>query len=287
MSLHLTATPNAGPDSPGSDARVLRPTSAPTVETLFDVIQVCEISLGVVSRHQFDAWVRGPLNSLISHRGFIVWPLCGDNVRGVPALLGVETERFPLAAMSDLHIARLGLELRRQWISADRTPLSLDAVAAVADFLPRAADDTQILVHGADPVGSGTGTLFALICDAVRENSNVLFMIQLIAPYLQLAVQRLDPAAETSGWISTEVSRPRPAATGLTSREIGILECIRDGKTNAQIGAALNISPFTVKSHLQRMFRKLDVSTRTQAVALALSLKILDHGRQRAVSAKA
>jgi DNA-binding CsgD family transcriptional regulator len=42
---------------------------------------------------------------------------------------------------------------------------------------------------------------------------------------------------------------------------------VRNGKTNFEIGMILDISAFTVKNHLQRIFRKLDVVNRAQAVA--------------------
>jgi transcriptional regulator EpsA len=53
----------------------------------------------------------------------------------------------------------------------------------------------------------------------------------------------------------------------LTQREIEILEWIALGKTNPEIGSILNVSLFTVKNHIQRIFRKLNVSNRAQAVA--------------------
>jgi DNA-binding CsgD family transcriptional regulator len=45
------------------------------------------------------------------------------------------------------------------------------------------------------------------------------------------------------------------------------MEWVGKGKTNPEIGMILNISPFTVKNHLQRIFKKLDVMNRAQAVA--------------------
>ena len=45
------------------------------------------------------------------------------------------------------------------------------------------------------------------------------------------------------------------------------MDWVRVGKTNEVIGVILNISPFTVKNHLKRIFRKLDVSNRAQAVS--------------------
>jgi DNA-binding CsgD family transcriptional regulator len=54
---------------------------------------------------------------------------------------------------------------------------------------------------------------------------------------------------------------------GLSLREQEIMHWVCMGKTNPEIGQILDISYFTVKNHLQRMFRKLDVMNRAQAVA--------------------
>ena len=53
----------------------------------------------------------------------------------------------------------------------------------------------------------------------------------------------------------------------LTTREREVLELMADGHTNAQIADALTVSEATVKSHVKRLFRKLHVSNRAQAVA--------------------
>jgi len=46
------------------------------------------------------------------------------------------------------------------------------------------------------------------------------------------------------------------------------MKWVRQGKTNYEIGAIMDISPFTVKNHLQKIFQKLNVNNRVQAVAL-------------------
>jgi DNA-binding CsgD family transcriptional regulator len=58
----------------------------------------------------------------------------------------------------------------------------------------------------------------------------------------------------------------RPAH-GLTAREREILGLVGEGKTNAEIAAALWISPGTVRRHLENAYAKLGVHTRTAAVA--------------------
>jgi DNA-binding CsgD family transcriptional regulator len=53
----------------------------------------------------------------------------------------------------------------------------------------------------------------------------------------------------------------------LTPREIQIANLVARGLTNAEIGAELWITQNSVKQALKRMFRKLDVSARTEIVA--------------------
>ncbi|MGH3615806.1 MAG: response regulator transcription factor, partial [Pseudonocardia sp.] len=69
---------------------------------------------------------------------------------------------------------------------------------------------------------------------------------------------------------STAVPTPRtPADPGvqLTERELQVLRGMSQGKSNGQIGRELYLSEDTVKTHARRLFRKLGVRDRAQAVA--------------------
>jgi DNA-binding CsgD family transcriptional regulator len=57
----------------------------------------------------------------------------------------------------------------------------------------------------------------------------------------------------------------------LTRREGEVLLWVAQGKTNTEIGTILGLSPRTVQKHLEHIFEKLGVETRTAAVTLALS----------------
>ncbi|GGS42890.1 MULTISPECIES: response regulator [Streptomyces] len=67
--------------------------------------------------------------------------------------------------------------------------------------------------------------------------------------------------------------RPEPVA--LTARERDVLLAVADGLSNAEIGRRLVIGEATVKTHLLRVFAKLDVSDRTRAVVVALERGLL------------
>lgn len=55
----------------------------------------------------------------------------------------------------------------------------------------------------------------------------------------------------------------------LSSRELEVLRQLAEGKSNKEIGAALNLAEGTVKNHLSNVFGKLGVLDRTQAALLA------------------
>ncbi len=67
-------------------------------------------------------------------------------------------------------------------------------------------------------------------------------------------------------------------AASLTRRELEILELISEGLTMRQVATRLGISPRTVETHVAKLYRKLSVRTRVQAVARAASLGLIDLG---------
>ncbi|MCX5141318.1 MULTISPECIES: response regulator transcription factor [unclassified Streptomyces] len=67
----------------------------------------------------------------------------------------------------------------------------------------------------------------------------------------------------------------RPVAVTLTARESEVLRAVADGLSNVEIGRRLFIGEATVKTHLLRIFAKLDVSDRTRAVVVAMNTGLL------------
>jgi LuxR family maltose regulon positive regulatory protein len=61
----------------------------------------------------------------------------------------------------------------------------------------------------------------------------------------------------------------------LTDRELEILELLYKRLSNKEIAAQLVISPGTVKGHTIKIYQKLDVNSRRQAVEKAISLGLL------------
>ncbi|NLL72217.1 MAG: response regulator transcription factor [Clostridiales bacterium] len=62
----------------------------------------------------------------------------------------------------------------------------------------------------------------------------------------------------------------------LTKREIEVLELLAEGLFNKEIAYTLNISEKTVKNHVSNIFKKINVSDRTQAAVYAIKHNIVD-----------
>lgn len=74
-------------------------------------------------------------------------------------------------------------------------------------------------------------------------------------------------SSEASSGVQGELS------TILTGREQEVVELVAEGLTNKEIARKLEISPATVKVHVERLIAKLGVADRTQAAVLATKLK--------------
>jgi DNA-binding NarL/FixJ family response regulator len=62
---------------------------------------------------------------------------------------------------------------------------------------------------------------------------------------------------------------------GLTSREVEVLGLVATGLTNAQVAQRLFLSPRTVQRHLNSIYHKLGVSSRTAATRFAIEHRLL------------
>jgi DNA-binding NarL/FixJ family response regulator len=71
-----------------------------------------------------------------------------------------------------------------------------------------------------------------------------------------------------------------PATVQPSPRELEVLAAVARGLSNAEIGRELFIGEATVKTHLQRLFTKLDVDDRTRAVTVAIERGLLPSPRR-------
>ena len=77
----------------------------------------------------------------------------------------------------------------------------------------------------------------------------------------------LGPAAQQAMAHGARSRRHEAEGPQLTARELEVLSLTADGHSSVEIGRRLHLSPATVKTHLQRIYAKLEVGDRAAAVA--------------------
>ena len=65
------------------------------------------------------------------------------------------------------------------------------------------------------------------------------------------------------------------ASLGISERECEVLRLLASGRSNKEIAAQLGLSPNTIKTHVARLFEKLEAARRTQAILRARELGLI------------
>ena len=100
---------------------------------------------------------------------------------------------------------------------------------------------------------------------------NLLARIEAILRRVKIAQKTI---ANKTKSVNIHVSNENPIVP-LTQREKEILSCVAQGDNNATISEKLFVREVTVKTHLNKIFKKLNVTNRTQAVLVAMQMNIL------------
>lgn len=238
-----------------------------------------ETSIRVVKRFQFFLWAQGSLQTFLPHETLLC--ACGDLERGSfrasvfsRSVLAPEVE----ARLTDPAGGLIG-RLIEDWRDGAREPLVRDGRGRSRDVSAqalRALGVDHVLAHGCREARGEQSTFFALLGLPAAPTVEDARRIELLMPNLHLALLRITEFERAESCDRASV-RPALPAT-LSARELQVLDWVREGKTNQEIGQILNISPLTVKNHIQKILRKLDVTNRAQAVARLAALRPHDAG---------
>ncbi|WP_019587747.1 LuxR C-terminal-related transcriptional regulator [Deinococcus apachensis] len=114
--------------------------------------------------------------------------------------------------------------------------------------------------------------------DRRPENLDLEYLSTLISNFAPAPAENLASTNEDPRGFHAKRSQNQAASGSLSLREIDVLRLLGRGMTNEDIAHELDISLPTVKTHVSNVLLKLDARNRTQAVARAQQLQLLDHG---------
>jgi DNA-binding CsgD family transcriptional regulator len=102
-------------------------------------------------------------------------------------------------------------------------------------------------------------------CRLILEHQGKRLVIRLVSDMDRILLLREEH--------STVIKPHSPAPCNLSSREAQVLQWVSQGKTNKEIGVILEVSPRTVQKHLEHIYQKMGVESRTGAAAKAYELR--------------
>jgi LuxR family maltose regulon positive regulatory protein len=172
--------------------------------------------------------------------------------------------------------------------------LAVKAVALkCAGRLNEALEVLEETLHMAEPLGFvrtflDRGSLMAELLKMLLEKSpENLYLQRLLDAFAAERPSERDTTV-SSGYNCGKNAPSKPHATtkptiskqpphhGLTGREIEILPLLAGGLSNKEIAARLYIAPVTVKTHLQNIYKKLNVSNRIEALKTVREMGIIN-----------
>ncbi len=229
-------------------------------------------SLHIQSHLDFMLWLQSDFQRFITHDVMIAaW---GDFSLGiiyvdiVSLIPGVRTGK-----VSSTNLTQLLQRLFESWKSHSQKPFSLSFDKGIFKDHEFGCIEANInlkimksaFVHGIKDYRGGHDCLYVFISSVNKMPIIFKKALSILIPFIDCTLRQLKHLPQQLSKDVEEQVEVEIVGT-LSAREVEIIEWVKGGKTNQDIALILDISPFTVKNHLQRIFKKLDVLNRAQAV---------------------
>ena len=254
-----------------------------SVEEHKALMLIIQQSLSIHRQTEMFLWLQGDMQQFIPHETLIAaWgdiaagKLCFNIISSNPAIRDDPTPLLGIASLTRRCFDRWTANRCHPVIVEASQGFSAEEAASEGAVTRSLKQMRSAVIHGIeDERGAGDCIYMAFHSDVHPDPPAVRRMTELILPFIDVTLRRIRrrgdclPEYRFNGdAVSNDaVNDAIGDAFGLSARELEVMKWVRYGKTNQEIGMILSISIFTVKNHLQRVFGKLNVVNRTQAVA--------------------
>jgi len=245
--------------------------------TLDRVLKVIEQSYAIQTHADYFKWLQNGVQSFIPHHVLLAcWgrfnkthknqqlhydaasTIAEINTQGILDVAG-DSDKF----MRHLH--QTWCQNNRRWFVINNIGSLPESHPLKPTFLNATANLNSLLVYGVSDIRSSSECLYVFF-NHQTEFAIQHYVMGYLMPHIDNVLRRIQHITQVD--VNPVLSANILLLATLTEREIEIIEWIKSGKTNQEIGLILHISQNTVKSHLKRIFQKLNVSRRAQAVAM-------------------
>jgi len=264
------------------------------------LLALVQEALAARSQIGWSRWLQGEIQRFLPHDAVIAaW---GDFRAGVLAYDVITAgPALSVHALPRNVIEPLMVSLFQKWQASDEQPVALEAKELRMGPHHLALRSPWALVHGLKDHRGRYDCVYLFVGPVDLASASARQLCRIMLPIIDIGFRQLDdrgqkhppeqpadgdgfsnssfadcPFNDTAlqgSYVDTvfdESSWPDRGAgergAALSARELEIMQWVRMGKTNSEIAMILNLSTFTVKNHMRRIYRKLDVLNRAQAV---------------------
>ena len=236
-------------------------------------------------RHHYELFLllQGNIQHFISHQIFLAaWGDFRDSKLTLDVVSGLPGVRTAEVNGCGAEVENMLKDLHKRWIDNGRRKMllgngrakSITSVPCDCALHKSMRTMQSILVHGVRNERDQTDSIYVALDPGSVANGR---SIERFFPLADPLIVQIDAAFQKVGALNVAGATEDRAASsgtgGLSVREREIIKWVAEGRTNAEIGEILGISSFTVKNHVQKMFKKLKATNRTEAVS-----KCIQHG---------
>lgn len=234
-------------------------------------------SINLKTHFEILCWLQSDLQEFLPHEIMIsAW---GDFSAGVirndiiSPIAGVRSLNS-----EDVAVTPLMLELFSCWKSFGNKPYAMNVGESGFQILDTGTKlelrkhlkkMRSVMVHGIKDERGSHDSLYMMFSSTKYYNETDRMAMSYMLPHIDFAlrqIKHLPHQAHTKLELVAKEIEKETDNLGLSAREVEVMSWVILGKTNSEIGSILSISGFTVKNHMYRVFKKLFVSNRAQAV---------------------
>lgn len=229
---------------------------------------------------EFFKWLQNDIAKFIPHDMLLaVWgdfshldsthkPLHYDLASGID---GINTSQFIGTSIeanrSMMHLHHLWLKNHRKWFVIEQFSNTEFDFELRKIFHNLTSGTHSLLVYGVSDLRGGNDCLYVFFSRLEKLQVEDAVM-QCLMPHVDHVLRRIQHLESP-----LPIGEPefRFNMLRLSERELEVVDWIKLGKSNQEIAEILDVSVNTVKTHVKRIFQKLNVTKRAQAVALLSS----------------
>ncbi len=248
--------------------------NSPYLRTIDGLHNVIKQSYMIQTHQEYYEWLQHYVSSIIPHHALLAcWGNYGQKRKSqklsydiASAIPKIKTQTIiDYLQEADLFMHSLykaWCQNNRRWFVVNDIQKLNNNHPFKPNFLLDQANLNAFLVYGVSDIRTDTQCLYVFFTKQAEfqaRNIETGYIMPHIDNVLR-SIQHIHQIEESQAPINNVMLGM------LTKKELEILDLLKFGQCNKEISQKLNISPNTTKAHLSQMFRKLNVTNRTQAV---------------------